>query len=551
MAKIGNGLLFISTKLIEKVKPKIIKTCSKFQIRGIPDHQPSEHLFTLKSVISLYQSKNKELILTCYDLKKYFDSEVLVDAMQNLYECDIKGKVYRIIYELNKDNNIEIKTAVGMTDRFKTGENVTQGSVSGGLISSVNLDIPMKRFFDSSDVEVYYGLVRLQPLIYQDDVTRLAVDVSSAQAGNDRVEICTETKLLDLHEKKSCFLLFNNKDNKLRNDLTRTPLLLYGKPMIEKICERYLGDIFHSQGLARSAQATVEARLGAMMAGAIEIRSVVEDCRSNCLGGIGVGLDIYEAAYIPALLNNCQSWMDISEKTVQLLDNAQTNFYRILLSTPISTPKAALLWDCGGLKMKYRIMQRKLEIFNCIIHKEDSTLSKQILMTQHDNNYPGLVLECREFIRILNIPDPMKDTISKKVWKKVVKKAVFDENEMELKEDIKRYKKLVDSELGREQFGRRPYIKELNITKSRNIFKYRSSMTQHVKMNQKSNKEYSRTLWKCNQCGRQDTNSHLLWCFGFSNEREGADLNNDSELAEYLQKVFMRRNEEEINKLTQ
>ena len=40
-----------------------------------------------------------------------------------------KGKEYKLIYELNKENKIQIKTSVGMTDRFTTGPTVSQGSI--------------------------------------------------------------------------------------------------------------------------------------------------------------------------------------------------------------------------------------------------------------------------------------------------------------------------------------------------------------------------------------------------------------------------------------
>ena len=51
------------TLVIEKVKPKIMKKCSKFQIGGLPGHQAAEHLFTLKSIISLFSSQGKPLVL--------------------------------------------------------------------------------------------------------------------------------------------------------------------------------------------------------------------------------------------------------------------------------------------------------------------------------------------------------------------------------------------------------------------------------------------------------------------------------------------------------
>ena len=41
----------------------------------------------------------------------------------------------------------------------------------------------MGKFFKVSGEEVNYGEVRLQPLMFQDDVVRLAINVSAARAG--------------------------------------------------------------------------------------------------------------------------------------------------------------------------------------------------------------------------------------------------------------------------------------------------------------------------------------------------------------------------------
>eukprot|EP00091_Calanus_sinicus_P013721 TRINITY_DN30461_c0_g1_i1.p1 TRINITY_DN30461_c0_g1~~TRINITY_DN30461_c0_g1_i1.p1 ORF type:complete len:153 (+),score=28.74 TRINITY_DN30461_c0_g1_i1:56-514(+) len=49
----------------EKAKPKNVQKCSKFQIGGLLGHQEAEHLFTLKSIMSLFSSQGKPLILSC------------------------------------------------------------------------------------------------------------------------------------------------------------------------------------------------------------------------------------------------------------------------------------------------------------------------------------------------------------------------------------------------------------------------------------------------------------------------------------------------------
>ena len=67
---------------------------------------------------------------------------------------------------------------------------------------------------------------------------------------------------------------------------------MYGKMMKEKTSEKYLGDLIHEGGVSKSVKATVNDRHGRTMLAIKEIRAIVEDCRSNTIGGIKVGLDI-------------------------------------------------------------------------------------------------------------------------------------------------------------------------------------------------------------------------------------------------------------------
>ena len=128
-------------------------------------------------------------------------------------------------------------------------------------------------------------------------------------------------------------------------------------------------------------------------------------------------------AYIPALMNNAQSWIDIDKDTIGMLEDLQCNFLRILLATPASTPRAALVWDCGTLKMKFRIMQMKLNFIHYILTQSEDSLANQILYEQKKRNLPGLVQECGQFIRDLSIIDPFEHWLSTNEWKGIVKKS--------------------------------------------------------------------------------------------------------------------------------
>jgi hypothetical protein len=98
---------FFGGIVVDMSKSKLTEHCSKFQIGGIPGHRPQEHLFTIKSIIGLYSYLNMPLLLQLWDISKYFDKEVLRDAMDTLYEAGIRGKLYRLWFMLN--NNAEIK----------------------------------------------------------------------------------------------------------------------------------------------------------------------------------------------------------------------------------------------------------------------------------------------------------------------------------------------------------------------------------------------------------------------------------------------------------
>ena len=120
---------FFEGIVVDKSKPMMTKHCSKFQIGGVPGHRPQEHLFSIKSVISLYKYLSIPLFLQLWDISKYFDKENLRDAMDTLHEAGVKGKLYRLWYILNKDTQIRVKASVGITETAATGENLAQGSI--------------------------------------------------------------------------------------------------------------------------------------------------------------------------------------------------------------------------------------------------------------------------------------------------------------------------------------------------------------------------------------------------------------------------------------
>lgn len=75
---------------------------------------------------------------------------------------------------------------------------------------------------------------------------------------------------------------------KLQAELDANPLTLCGKRMKQFSAEKYLGDQL-TVSLSESVAATVNKRIGVATHAIFEIRTVVDDCRSEVVGGQGPG----------------------------------------------------------------------------------------------------------------------------------------------------------------------------------------------------------------------------------------------------------------------
>jgi hypothetical protein len=223
--------------------------------------------------------------------------------------------------------------------------------------------------------------------------------------------------------------------------------------------------------------------------------------------------------------------------------------YRVLLNVPRTCPIPALCWDLGGIQMRYRVIMNKLIFIWHLDNLEDSALAKQVYEVQKSQYLPGLVQECTEWIRNLNLPNLFKLKITKPRWKVLVKAAIKKENEDDLRTKMMRLEKLKRSELINENCEVKDYVRKLSAHDARTIFLKRTSMTRYVKMNYMHDVDYVKDMWRCDSCEVNiDSMSHVLWCQGYVEPRRDKNLDNDQDLARYLHNVMMIRSKLNLQK---
>ena len=115
--------------------------------------------------------------------------------------------------------------------------------------------------------------------MFQDDVARLCLTVSGAQAGNDRISIIMNLKQLKINVDKSFYTLIGSQRRvqEIRTLTENKPLLFQGKKIEEKPYQKYLSEQVHSEGLAKTVETTVSKRYWLAMSLIMEIQTIIND----------------------------------------------------------------------------------------------------------------------------------------------------------------------------------------------------------------------------------------------------------------------------------
>ena len=200
------------------------------------------------------------------------------------------------------------------------------------------------------------------------------------------------------------------------------PVKLGAYTLQEKTEEKYLGDIFSSEGLSASIDATIKERAAKIKGSIYELRAVIEDFRMQAVGGMEAAIDLYESCIVPSLIANCATWLDIKKETEDKLDSIQDLFGRVLLKMPQSTPRLAIRGALGLLGCRWRVYQEKVLLLKAIKEQEEGCLAKQILEEQIRMGWPGLAAEVQNICKLTGLQDITKQDIN--IDKSVIKKAI-------------------------------------------------------------------------------------------------------------------------------
>ena len=490
---LSSTILKLKEKMIlNRAEPKIETGMSRYQAGGRKNHSIKDQVFIVRSIISIHKYFNQNLIMEFIDLRKAFDKMVLKNVMQNLWEIGVKGRIWRMIYCINKKATIKIKSSLGTTDEFIIGDILKQGSVLAANLAALHTDTVSKRF-ENTGLGVRYGEELIPLLLYQDDIVKFDTKIENMQKSNIILEIFQNENRMEYHPSKSVLMtnIKNQEPIKLNN---------INVPVVEEY--KYLGDLIN---MDNNLINMINERKNAINGTVAEIVSITSETRQFSLIA---AIQYMNGIIAPKLFLNAETWHPISLPEMNLLEQTYSQSVKRLLHLPFSTPTKGLYNELGLQSAKYQILSKKLMYVHKIWNKCDQSLIKNLIKEQISMPGDTWIKSIQEELELIKGNPTINELsqYSKPQWKRIIQQHVREKEQEEFRKWASESKKC--SHLQNSPFKTKSYIQEFSPRIAKIVLEIRLGLID-VKTNF-TNKHEDKICRNCNN--EDETTKHFIEC---------------------------------------
>ena len=137
---IGSIVTLIFEKLLNfRIIQYLEQNVAKFQTGDMRGKGVTDNLFILRGIIDHSKYLRKELWISFYDIEKSFDSLWLETCINSLWNYGVQNDILYLIYLLNRNTDITVKTPFGDTEAFTIPDLVKQGTGLGPTLNNCSL----------------------------------------------------------------------------------------------------------------------------------------------------------------------------------------------------------------------------------------------------------------------------------------------------------------------------------------------------------------------------------------------------------------------------
>ena len=473
--------MILDSLIYRDLFPLIESKMSDSNIGARKERNIRDHLFILYGIMnSVVHGGEESVDIQIYDVEKCFDKLWLEDCLLDLHDTlPLEGRndKFSLIYKMNEDNFVAIKTTAGLTDRINLKQIVMQGGKWGPIKCSNTIDHIGKRFLkEDKHLYLYKGCVKILPLAMIDDL--LVIAPCGVKSEDVNIELNAEIDMKKLHfhapkngEKSKCHFLHIGKSATHQHNLK-----VHGTSMEQVNCDTYLGDLI-SEDFKNTKNIDERVSKGVGIVGVI----------SDLVKTVSFGTHFFEIAVtlrnaflINGILTNSEVWYGLSKSDINKLENVDKLFLRKLFEVPTSCPTEAMYLELGCIPLGIIIQARRIRYLHHLVTREKKGMLSEFFYAQW--NFPcnrkEWTEQVKEDLELFGLPNNLEwlEAKKKSSFKRIVNekmKEVAFHSLINKKETHKKLEKLTYPRLEMQS-----YLKKgvLSVSEARACFKFRTRM---------------------------------------------------------------------------
>lgn len=347
------------------------------QIGFCKTKRTSDHLFVLKTLIDKYtQQGNKQLYTCIVDFKKAFDMVGHNELFFKMRLNGISDHFYNILKDMYAKTELCVKLdSIHATNFFPSNVGVRQGdNLSPNLFKLFINDLPEQ--FDNSCYPVKLNNLKLNCLMYADDVILISENAQGLQNALNKLQLYCEYWGLDVNVKKTKSLVFINTGK-----LTTHKFTFKGN-IIEQVRKyTYLGITFSVNGSFTNAAIDVYNK-------GLKAYFKFRKCFEGNKPKIKTLIHVFDHTVKPVLLYGSEIWGLFSGKKLLAktdsffdklcknlkIENIHRQFCKYVLEVPKRASNSAVMGELGRYPLYIDVVINMINYFirlhNCKDNEE-------------------------------------------------------------------------------------------------------------------------------------------------------------------------------------
>ena len=121
-----------------------------------------DNLFVIYAIInSVINGKEEPIDICPYDVEKCFDGLWTHECINDIYEAGMTNDKLPLLFKMNQNAKVAIKTAQGITKRTNIKNIIMQGTGRGSLFCMSTMDKLPKKAYENETIQYFNALKHL------------------------------------------------------------------------------------------------------------------------------------------------------------------------------------------------------------------------------------------------------------------------------------------------------------------------------------------------------------------------------------------------------